>query len=216
MSGCCDPSGYPGVFNKKTATHDVRSFLKRGLDSTAQLMVEALRSRGLEGSAVIEIGAGAGAALATMLEAGATSAVGIDISPHYEKAALSLMSERGHEEKVVWHIGDFVAMSESLEAADVVFLNRVVCCYPDMEDMVDAAKGSTRGLLAMSYPRKRWPFRIGIRLINAWSRIRGSTFRVFVHDPESIGRRVGSADFEEVASGTTAFWHWKVWERVSP
>lgn len=215
MAGCCDSSGYSGVFDEKMAARNVRSFLGKGLDSTAKPMVEALRGRGLEGSTVLEVGAGVGGALATMLEVGAKSAVGIDISPNYETAALSLMSKRGHEEKVTWHIGDFVAMSESLEPADVVFLNRVVCCYPDMGEMVDAAKNSTRRLLAMAYPRKRWLTRIGLGLINVGARIRRNTFRVFVHDPESIKRRVESAGFEEAASGTTAFWHWKVWERSS-
>jgi len=216
MASCCDSSGYSGVFDEKMAARNARSFLDKGLDSTARPMVEAVRGRGLDGSTVLEVGAGVGGALATMLESGAKSAVGIDISPNYEEAALSLMSKRGHEKKVAWHIGDFVAMSGSLDPADVVFLNRVVCCYPDMEAMVDAATGSTRSLLAMAYPRKRWSTRIGLGLINAGARIRRNTFRVFVHDPESIGRRVESAGFEEVASGTTAFWQWKVWGRVSP
>ncbi len=78
MAGCCDSSGYSGVFDEKMAARNARSFLDKGLDSTARPMVEAVRGRGQEGSTVLEMGAGVGGALATKLESGAKSAVGID------------------------------------------------------------------------------------------------------------------------------------------
>lgn len=213
MASCCDSSGYPGVFNRKAAERYVRSFRKKGLDSTARPMVEALRSRGLDGSSVLEIGAGAGTALVAMLEAGAISAVGIDISPNYEKAAQALMAERGLEDRVSWDTGDFVELADGLVPGDVVFLNRVVCCYPYMEAIVDAAAAKSNRLLAMAYPRRRWGTRLAFWLLNVWLRIRSNTFRVFVHDPKSMERRIESAGFRQVAAGTTALWQWRVWER---
>ncbi len=215
MAGCCDSSGYRGVFNKKTAARNVRSFVNKGLDSTAGPMVEAIRSRGIDQASVLEVGAGSGTALVSMLESGAASAVAFDISPAYETEARALLEARDIAAPVEWHTGDFVAMADEVGVSDVVFLNRVVCCYPDMEEMVDAAGSKTGRLLAMAYPRDRWPIHLFFRLLNAWLRFRRNSFRVFLHDPTAIASRAAATGLAEVASGTTSAWHWRVWERAS-
>lgn len=215
MAGCCDSSGYRGVFNKKTAARYVRSFEKKGLDSTAGPMVDALASLGLGDVSVLEVGAGSGTALVSMLEAGAKSAVAFDISTAYEAQARALLEARGIEGSVEWHTGDFVAMADRVGVNDVVFLNRVVCCYPDMEALVDAADSKTGRLLAMAYPRDRWATRFFFRSMNAWLRFRKNSFRVFVHDPDAIAKRASASGLVDVASGMTTAWHWKVWERAA-
>lgn len=215
MAGCCDSSGYGGVFNKRTAERNVRSFIKKGLDSTAGPMIDALRSRDMIGASVLEVGAGSGTALVSLLEAGAGKATAVEISDAYEEPARRLFEERGIDAPVQWHTGDFVAMLDDIDRADVVFLNRVVCCYPDMEEMVDAVGSKCAHLLAMSYPRDRWPFRLFVRITNAWLKIRKNSFRIFLHDPDAVASRTAAAGLAEVASGTTPEWHWKVWERRS-
>ena len=212
--GCCDTSGYRGAFNRKLAKRNVRSFLRKGLDSTAGPMVDALRSKGIDEASVLEIGAGSGAALVSLLEAGAGSATAFEISAAYEAEARALFDARGITAPFAWHTGDFVADADKAISSDVVFLNRVVCCYPDMEDLVDAAGGKTVRLLAMSYPRDRWPVRFFMRVMNRWLRFRKNSFRVFLHDPDSVAARATSSGLKEVAAGMTTTWHWKVWERA--
>ena len=58
MSGCCDPSGYHRVFSAEQAARAVRNFDPTGRAGTARPMVEALRSRGITGATVREVGAG--------------------------------------------------------------------------------------------------------------------------------------------------------------
>lgn len=215
MAGCCDPSGYKGVFNKKEAERRVRNFLKRGLDSTARPMIDELRSHDLAQASVIEVGAGSGTAVVSLLDAGAERATAFDISPAYEHVAMGFLAKRGYEGRVEWHTGDFVAAAGDVSPAEVVFLNRVVCCYPDMPELVDAAAGRCTRMLAMAYPRNTVVMRALIRLLNGWLRIRRNTFRVFVHDPERIGGRVRHLGLEEVASGSTPGWEWHVWERAA-
>jgi magnesium-protoporphyrin O-methyltransferase len=211
--GCCDTSGYRGAFNRKLAKRNVRSFQRKGLDSTAGPMVDALRSKGVIGASVLEIGAGSGAALVTLLEAGAGSATAFEISPAYEAEARALFDARGITAPLEWHTGDFVAEADGVAGSDVVFLNRVVCCYPHMEDMVDAAGSKTVRLLAMAYPRDRWPVRLFLRVLNRWLRFRKNSFRVFLHDPDSVAARATAGGLHEVAAGMTTTWHWRVWER---
>lgn len=213
MAGCCDPVGYRQVFNSREAARAVRAFERRGLDDTAAAMVGVLRARGIAGASVLEVGAGAGTAQVALLEAGAARSVAYDISPSYERIAGALLQGRGLGDRVTWRTGDVLADPAAPEA-DVVFLNRVVCCYPQMEPLVDAVVARTRRFLALAYPRDRWLTRVGIRTINGWLRLRRVPFRVFVHPPQGIEARIGGAGLRSAAAGRTRFWQWTVWERV--
>lgn len=213
MPTCCDPSDYGGVFNEREARRSLRSYRRNGLDSTAGPMVGALAGRGIEGATVLEVGAGIGSAQVALLKSGAARSVAYDLSPAYREASVDLLGEHDLADRVDWRVGDFLTDGDRVEGADVVFLNRVVCCYPDMAGMVDSAAAKARRLLALSYPRDRWWLRVGLFVINVYFRLRRSTFRVFVHDPGEIARRVTHAGLGEVASGRTIAWEWHVWER---
>ncbi|HSM00892.1 MAG TPA: class I SAM-dependent methyltransferase [Acidimicrobiia bacterium] len=212
MANCCDPSGYRKVFNSKEARHAARSYRRKGLDSTARPMVDALRERGVAGATVLEVGAGVGGAQIELMKAGAASGVAYDLSPAHERIGHELLAEHEMAGRVVWRTADFVADPEA-PAADLVFLNRVVCCYPDMPGMVDSASTRARRLLAMSYPRDRWWVRFGIRTINGFLRLMRNSFRVFVHPTDEIARRAVATGLSEIASGRTFLWEWHVWER---
>lgn len=214
MAGCCDPRGYRMVFSEREARRAVRRFERKGLDATARLMVDALSKRGIEGATVLEVGAGSGTAQVALLEAGAQRSTAYDISPSYERVAGALLAGRGLTDRVDWHTGDFTAAADAPEAA-VVFANRVVCCYPEMEPLVDAATSRSRRLLALAYPRDRLRVRFGVKVVNLFLRMRKVPFRVFVHDPDSIAARVEAAGLLPVAGGETAVWHWRVWERAA-
>lgn len=201
------------MFNSAVARRYVDTFGRKGLDSTAGPMVAALADRGMAGLSVLEVGAGSGTALVSLVEAGAATAVGVDLSAAYEPVARSLFEQRGTADATRWVTGDFLEVAPDLGIADVVFANRVVCCYPEMEGMVTLASGKARRYLALSFPRDRWIFRTGSALINLWMRIRRVPFRTYLHDPEAIVQRVESSGFREVDRGSTMSWHWVVWER---
>jgi magnesium-protoporphyrin O-methyltransferase len=213
MPGCCDPRGYGRVFTADQAAKAVRNFERDGLDGTAMAMVRCLERHGIGGLRLLEVGAGAGTAIVKLLEAGAREAVAYDISPSYEDVAGALLAGRGLRERVEWHTGDYLASGDD-RGADVVFLNRVVCCYPDLPPLIDAVASRAQRLLALSYPRRRWSTRAGVRVLNGYFRMRRVSFRVFVHDPGMIAGRITAAGFEEISAGGSAAWEWKVWKRA--
>jgi len=213
MASCCDPSGYRQVFNSREARRAARAYRRKGLDSTARPMVRALRERGLDGASVLEVGAGVGAAQVELLQAGAGRGFAYDLSPAHRQVGEELLEAHGLADRVEWRTADFVA-DPAASPADVVFLNRVVCCYPDMPGMVDAASIRAGRLLAMSYPRDRWWVRFGIRALNGFMRVMRTTFRVFVHPTDEIYRRTTATGLTEIASGRTLLWEWHVWERA--
>lgn len=213
MSDCCDPRPYKGVFGEKEARRTARRFRRRGLGSTAEPMVAHLADAGIEGATVLEVGSGSATAIVAMLERGAASAVGYDLSPEYEEVATSLLTERGLADRADLRFGDFVAEADTAGPADVVFLNKVVCCYPDLEAMMGAAARATGRLLAISHPRRRRLVRLVFGVTNSLLRLRRSGFRVHLHDPAAVTGQIASTGLVQTAAGTTPLWHWSVWER---
>ncbi|HEX5630692.1 MAG TPA: class I SAM-dependent methyltransferase, partial [Acidimicrobiia bacterium] len=149
MAGCCDPVGYRKVFNSRQARRAVHNFERKGLDSTAGPMIAALRARGIGTGTLLEVGAGTGTATVTLLEAGMATAVAYDISQSHEKVAGALLQGRGLIERVEWNTGDYLD-SRDRRPADVVFLNRVVCCYPDGVGLMAAVAPQAERFLAVS------------------------------------------------------------------
>jgi hypothetical protein len=175
MQACCPPPGAE-LFTERVARRDARRFRRRGLDPTAQRLVE-LAAR--PGATILEIGGGVGGLQIELLRAGAERATNVELSPAYEIAAAELLDEAGLGDRVERRVLDFARAGHEIEPADAVVLHRVVCCYPDMPGLVGAAADKARRTLALSFPRETWWMRVGARAINLWSRLARNEFRFF-------------------------------------
>ena len=101
----------------------------------------------------------------------------------------------------------------TLPDADVVTLNRVVCCYPDAEALVGAAASRTRQVLAFTYPRDRWYVRTMIALVNFWLRLTGKKFRAFVHSPERMAAVLEASGLMRATQRGTLVWMLDLYHR---
>jgi 2-polyprenyl-3-methyl-5-hydroxy-6-metoxy-1,4-benzoquinol methylase len=208
--GCCSGKGCDEFFDERAARRDARRYGRKGLDGTARRTVELVRSRGIEGKTVLEVGGGVGAIQLELLRAGAKRTVNVELSPAYEPYATELLrasSLEGHVDRCVL---DFAERAEELDSADVVVLHRVVCCYPDYETLVGAAADHTRGQLLLTFPRESWWVRIGLGTINCLERLRRNSFRVYLHAPAAM-LDVASAHGLETATRERG----PLWEIVS-
>ena len=186
MSCCPPPRGYTFLFSKRAARRDARRYRRGGLDDTAQEMVGFLRSRGVEGATVLEIGGGVGAIQLELLKAGAGHALNVELSPEYEEEAAALAREAGVEERAKRRLGDVVQEPALAGPADAVVMHRVVCCYPDYDALVGAAAERTRRYLVMSFPRPRTLIRLWTAAVNLAARLLRWEYRTWVHPPEAI------------------------------
>jgi len=128
MSDCCTPKGYRKVFNGKSARKEAKNYRRKGLDATSRSIVDLLRNRGIGGRTVLEVGGGIGAVQIELLKAGAAKAVSVELTPTYEAAAAELIREAGLEHQVERRLMDFAENGQQVEPADIVVLNRVICC----------------------------------------------------------------------------------------
>ena len=187
MSGCCDPRGCDGFFGRRFAGRMAKRYRKRGLDKTASQMVAFLDEAGIKDATVLEIGGGVGEIHLELLRRGAASAVNLELSPAYDGDACDLLRGAGvAESRVDRRLHDIAADPEGVEAADVVVLHRVVCCYPDYERLLGAAAGHARRLLVFSHPPRNLASRALVAAQNLGFRMTGKEFRTFAHPPKAM------------------------------
>ena len=213
MSDCCTPRGYRRIFSQRSAEGEAKRYRRRGLDVTSKRIVDLLRSRGVEGSTVLEVGGGVGAIQIELLKAGASRAVSIELTPTYEEAASALLRETGFQDRVQRRVVDFVDAGPEVEAADIVVMNRVVCCYPDMPRLTGSAADHTRRLLVMSFPKSRWWTRLLLGMANLGMRLVRLEFRTFLHEPAAILRTAEGHGLETRSDQPGLFWEVAALER---
>jgi magnesium-protoporphyrin O-methyltransferase len=154
------------------------------LNKTSRTLVELAGD--VEGETVLDVGGGIGAIGLTLLERGATRATNVELSGGYEDAARELASERDVGTRVDRRIADFVVGGTAIAEHDVVVLHRVVCCYPDLDALMDTAAGHARRTLVLTYPQQRWWVGAGLKAVNLFLRLSGCGFRAYLHPVDRI------------------------------
>jgi magnesium-protoporphyrin O-methyltransferase len=198
------------VFKPRFARRSLRRYRRKGLDGLERQMVESAARGGLVGVRVLEIGGGIGALQAELLDKGAERGEIVELLSTYEPYARELAAEKGLEERTSFRVADILEEPAAVEPADVVLLNRVICCTPDGIALTREAARLTRRVLILSFPRDTVWMRGGIRLMNVGFRIMGRSFRVFVHSHAAI-RECAEAEGLRVADGA----HSIAWEIVT-
>jgi hypothetical protein len=202
LSDCCSPRGYRWLFSERNARREAARYRRHGLDATSRRIVDLLKARGVVGRTVLEVGGGIGGIQIELLKAGAARATSIELTPTYESAAAELLSEAGLQDRVERQVADFALMSAAVPPADIVVMNRVICCYPDMPLLAGAAADHTREMLVLSYPRTAWWMQISVTIGNLLLWLTGREFHLFLHAPQAI-RATGEAHGLRSAEGRT-------------
>jgi len=169
---------------------------------TASLL-DAITDAGIADRTVLDVGCGIGDLAIEAVARGATSGVGFDLSPKAIEQARELAQARGVGDRTTFHVGDGAKLD--LPATDVVVINRVVCCYPDTENLLERTLGAARSVFAITAPISTGAVgaynRIWNRCRNVWYRLRRKKFagfRTFVHDLDGIDERIRAAGFHRV------------------
>ena len=213
---CC---GITQQFNDKAGRKQLKRFRRRGPDKTTQMLIDELRrgiqAEGRKDLTLLDIGAGVGAIHHALLNGVVSQATHIDASPGQLAAARAETGRRGHTEAVRFIEGDFTSLAAEVAPADIVTLDRVICCFDDMEQLVRLSALKAVRFYGAVYPRDvRW-MHIAMGVINLVQRVKRSPFRVFLHDPRRIAALLRSAGLELWSERRTAGWQAVVYRRTS-
>ena len=187
-----------------------------GPEATQRQLIEGLRAAGLEGAELLEVGCGTGYLHQALLRMGAARATGVDLSEKMLAIARDEAEAAGLGARTDYRRGDFTAMVEDLPDADIVMLDKVVCCYPDWQALVGRSLAKTRRLYALTYPRDRALTRAGMRIMGWGLGIARCCYRPYIHDPAQIQRAILEGGFRRVYRATTLSWLTEVYCRADP
>ncbi len=160
-------------------------------------LLAALDNVGEERPTVLELGCGSGGVTVTLLEGGAASATGIDLSTGSIDTARRRAGEAGVSDRVRFEVGDGATVQ--LELHDWVVLDRVICCYGDADGLVANTSAAARRRYAFSTPDSRGVrgilSRIWFRIDDLGDRLRGRPCPGYVHDLDRIEAHLLKAGF---------------------
>ena len=159
--------------------------------------------------------AGVGGLLLRLVQAGAARATGVDLSPASIDAARDRFEQAQLSERAHLSVGD--AARVPLEPHDWVILDRVMCCYPDVERLLANTLPAARQIYAFTVPTSRgWRgviARLEEWLENAWNSLRGQPCPGYVHNLDLIEERLVIAGFRLRHRDRQRLWHIAIYER---
>jgi SAM-dependent methyltransferase len=168
------------------------------------------------GRTVLELGCGRGGLLLGLVQAGASSAEGVDLSASSIAIARARFDDAQLSAQVDLSVGD--AAYVPLAPHDWVILDRVMCCYPDVERLLANSLPAAKALYAFTVPTSRgWRgllARLDEWFENAWDTLRGQPCPGYVHDLDTIEARLSAAGFRLRSVDRERLWHIAIYEKT--
>jgi hypothetical protein len=150
-----------------------------------------------------------------LFRSGVVRTLQVDASAAYLRASAEEAARQGHGAASEYRHGDFVELADGLPPQDIVTLDRVVCCYPDMHRLVAASTAKAGVLYGVSFPRRRAGTRAMLAAANLVFRIRRSAFRTYLHPPAEIDAEIRRHGFELASRAHTYLWSIAVYRRTA-
>ena len=204
--GCCQCQGIENMFDKKTAKRELKRYLKKGPSKTTAMLLDAIHKEGVQGLDFLDIGGGIGAIQYDLIKAGASNGTSIEASSAYIDLAKDEILQNDLAERIDFKHGDFTTTASDVDTADIVTLDKVICCYDDMSELVILSSKLARKIYAVIYPRDVWWTKLAFLFVNFYPIIKGSSFRVFIHPTKKVEEIIFRNGLKRNYYATTFFW----------
>jgi 2-polyprenyl-3-methyl-5-hydroxy-6-metoxy-1,4-benzoquinol methylase len=215
MSHCqCD--GIERCFGTERVTQELEQYRKRGAARTTRLLIEALQTEPLEGLTLLDIGGGIGAIAHALLSAGVSHALDVDASTAHLTAAREEAERRGLAERMTFAHGNFVELAPTLPAADLVTLDRVICCFDDMPALVGLSAARARRLYGLVFPRDTWWMRLFGQARTVLLALARTPIRFYVHSTTTVDAVARAQGLERKCSRVSGMWQVVIYARSTP
>jgi magnesium-protoporphyrin O-methyltransferase len=203
---CTQCQGIEELFSQEYVDKELKRYRKRGPDKTTRMLIEALIEENVEDLTLLDIGGGMGAIQHALLDAGVQSARDVEASRAFLVAAKEEVALRGYAGRVDYRHGNFVDLAANVPPADIVTLDRVICCFPDMQNMVGLSVARARKLYGLVYPRNTWWMKIFLVVQTFFLKLQRNRFRTYLHPTEAVEALIKGHGFKQTFYRKTFVW----------
>ena len=184
-------------------------YKREGLSKSSKILMNWLVEEGLSGKTLLDLGCGAGTFSVEALKNGASTSTGFDLAPEMIMAADSLAAEMGLDKRARFSLGN--AASADLPASEVVVMDKVICCYPEVGPLLKNASSASRETIGFILPRDeglwKWPLRLAARTGNLVYRLRRRKNNWFyIHSLKSMDGTLRGAGFARRKKAASRMW----------
>ncbi len=210
---CCQCQGIEELFSQQYVDKELSDYRAKGPDKTTRMLTQAIKKEGVDGLTLLDIGGGVGAVQHALINAGVHDVTSVEASTAYLMASKAEAQRRALSDHISYQHGDFVDLAPEIEPADIVTLDRVICCYPDMEMLVSLSAKRARKIYGLVYPRDNWWIRIALAVGNFFFKLRRSAYRGFVHPTKTVEAILGGNGLKRRSYYKTLVWQVVVYSR---
>lgn len=217
MSSCCQISnareGTNRFFSRFSKWY-AKQFDKKGLEKIQRYLLEGVRNEPIHSKRILDIGCGVGGLHLSLLREGAAYALGVDLAEGMLNQAKAFARAQGLTERTEYILGDVVEHAHSIPEFDITLMDKVVCCYGDLDALIHVATSRTKSILGLTHPSNhpvvRWFFKSHIAILRFFR----ASFHPFWHDWKGMDRMIRASGFELVYSNSTFLWQALVYRRL--
>ncbi len=193
---CCQCQGIESKFDQEYAKKKLIEYREKGPKKSTQQLIEVIAEESLEGAALLDIGGGVGDIQHALLKLGVSKTINAEASQGYLEACMQEAERQGHADKIQHINGNFVDLANEIPSADIVTLDRVICCYDDMEKLVELSVKKANRLYGVVYPRDKWWVKLGSAIyFNFKFWLQRNPFRTFIHPTKEVEEIIYSNGF---------------------
>ena len=210
----CQCQGIEIKFDRKYVDKKLKKYREDGPKKTTIQLMDALRSEGIQGMSLLDIGGGVGDIQHGLLKSGVSHAVNAEGSTAYSEACQEEAERQGHADKIQHMPGNFVDLADSVPEADIVTLDRVICCFDDMPKLVGLSAQKAKKFYGVVYPRDLW----WVKLVNEiyynfrnW--LTGNPMRNYVYATEAVEREISKFGLKRSFHRNMGGWQVAVFSR---
>ncbi len=209
LQHCCDANTF---FDAKEARKKVKAFRKKGARAATRKLIKMMKPGVRYGQSLLDVGGGIGAIGLELKDISTYTLV--DASSAYQDEARNLFKEYEWKgERLKFVNADFVDEAEDIPVHHHVTLDKVICCYPDMVDLLTSAAGHTSLQLGLVYPISGWVPSAFQSLANFYFRLKNSAFRTYLHKPDKVAELLQNLGFELKKRSYFYQWQIDIWQR---
>ena len=208
---CC---GADVFFDQKMAAKQYRQYLKKGATGVTAKMIEQMGKTSPPGKSLIDIGGGIGAQEWWFLQNRGARTIAVDASSGYLALAEKHAAEQGWEDRTSFVFGDFAEIHGQLERADYVVLDKVVCCYPNYKEILDASCEKASSYLSLSYPMDGLIAKLVVSIGVLKARLKTRAFRPYIHPVSKIREIITQQGFKRMEYQMVFPWHVETYQRI--